>query len=185
MLGLMALVAACGTESMAAPGQPVAARQDGGESGDRHEAGKVLTATLHGVPRPFTGAANAVRGVAGAGLPWVVAQGRATLRADGTLEAEVEGLVFDPTDAAVIARGTGGTNPLPQAMAIVSCLTVQDGAAATVNVSSAPVPFTTGAATAGGGNATIEERLTLPSPCLAPVVFVSATNGTWLAVAGF
>jgi hypothetical protein len=35
------------------------------------------------------------------------------------------------------------------------------------------------------GDAIIEETLTLPSPCLAPVVFVTNPTGRWFAVTGF
>jgi len=180
LVALAAAVAACGTEADGAPGAGVLAREAGSASPGR----KILSSALRGVPRPYTGAANAIRGVPGGGLPWVLSGGKATLTADGALEVEVEGLVFDPADEAVIARGLGGTNTVAQAKAIVSCLTVQDGAAATVNVSSGLVPFTTGAASAGGGNATIQERLALPSPCLAPIVFVTSPGGAWFAVAG-
>jgi len=186
VLGLFVVVTACGQDSMAAAGRSALAKQDGAAAGDTGGGDrKVLSATLHGVPRPFTGAANAIRGVPGGGVPWVLSEGKATLRADGTLELEVEGLVFDPNDPVIIARGTGGTNPLPQGKATVSCLTVQDGAAVTVNVSSAPVAYTTGAAADGGGNATVEEKLTLPSPCLAPIVFFGSTGGAWFAATGF
>jgi hypothetical protein len=145
----------------------------------------VLEATLHGVPRPFTGATNAIRGVPGGGVPWVLAEGKASLRANGRLEVQVEGLVFDPADPVVISRGIGGTNTVPQLKAVVSCLTAQAGVAVTVNVASAPVNFTTGAASDGGGSATIEEQLTLPSPCLAPIVFVTSPGGAWFAGTGF
>lgn len=183
VLGSFALVAACGQEPAAGGG--ALARQAGVDAPGGGGGERVLSARLHGVPRPYTGAANAIRGVAGGGLPWVLSEGRATLRADGSLEVEVEGLVFDPADAAVIARGIGGTNTVTQAKAVVSCLTVQDGAAVTVNVSSALVPFTTGAAADGGGRATVEERLTLPTPCLAPIVFVTSPAGAWFAATGF
>lgn len=180
VLGLVAAAVACGTEADGAAGTGVLAR----EAAQGAPGRKLLAAALRGVPRPYTGATNAIRGVPGGGLPWVLSGGKATLAADGSLEVEVEGLVFDPADAAVIARGIGGTNTVAQAKAIVSCLTVQDGAAATVNVSSGLVPFTTGAADAGGGNATIEEKLALPSPCLAPIVFVTSPGGAWFAIAG-
>ena len=178
MLGLFTLAAGCGQDSMGATGTSALAARGGMDR-------TVLEATLHGVPRPFTGAASAIRGVPGGGLPWVLAEGKAALHADGTLEAQVEGLVFDPADPAAIARGVGGTNTVPQAKAIVSCLTIQDGAAVTVNVASAPVAFTTGAVADGGGSASIQERLALPSPCLAPIVFVTSPAGAWFAATGF
>jgi len=68
--------------------------------------------------------------------------------------------------------------------AIVSCQSVVAGAAAVVNVESPLAPATVGAASAGGGNATIEATLTLPSPCIAPIVFVTSPTGAWFAATG-
>jgi hypothetical protein len=35
-----------------------------------------------------------------------------------------------------------------------------------------------------GGTARIEARLTLPEPCIAPIVFVTSASGAWFAVSG-
>jgi hypothetical protein len=144
---------------------------------------------LVGVPRPYTGATNAIRGVPGGGVPWVISQGEAKLSSDGTLKVEVNGLVIDPNDAIAISRGLAGTNPIPAFKAIVSCQTVQQtdaGPQAIVtNVETATFPATTGPASAGGGNAEIEQMLTLPSPCIAPIVFVTSPAGAWFAASGF
>lgn len=188
VLGLLVLAAACGMDGPGQPGRSGVAREAAtasAEPSSSHGRERVLSASLHGVPRPYTGATNAIRGVPGGGLPWVVGEGKATLLADGTLRLEVEGLVFDPDDAAAIARGVAGTNTVAQGKAVVSCLSVQDGAAVTVNVSSALVPFSTGAAADGGGNASVEEQLALPSPCLAPIVFFTSPAGAWFAGTGF
>jgi hypothetical protein len=140
---------------------------------------------LVGVPRPFTGAANAIRGVPGGGRPWaILGEGSARLDDESVLHVKVRGLVFDPNDAANVAAGLAGTNTVPLLKAIVSCLTVQDGNAVTVNFSTAPVPFSLGAAADGGGNADIEEAVTLPSPCLAPIVFATSAAGAWFATGG-
>ena len=106
---------------------------------------------LVGVPRPFTGPVNAIRGVRGGGLPWVIDEGEARLDEDGELRVKVEGLVLDPNDPAVIARGLAGNNPVGAFKAILSCLTVDaNGNAATVNLATATSPATTGV---GGGDA--------------------------------
>ena len=118
------------------------------------------------------------------GLPWVVAEGKAKLWAGGRLEVEVEGLAFDPADATVIARGLAGQNTVASVKAIVSCQSVVDGAAVVVNVESPLAPATTGAASAGGGDATISATLALPSPCIAPIVFVTSPTGAWFAATG-
>jgi len=45
-------------------------------------------------------------------------------------------------------------------------------------------PATTGPATSGGGDATIEATLTLPDPCIAPIIFVTNAGGAWFASTG-
>ncbi len=141
--------------------------------------------TMTGVPRPYTLPENAVRGVPGGGLPWVVSAAKGELKIDGRLEVEVTGLVFDPNDPVVIQRGLAGMNTVTAFRAVVSCLSKDaGGAASTVNVMTAPFPATTGPASAGGGNAKIEAWLDLPSPCIAPIVFVTSPGGNWFAAAG-
>ena len=66
-----------------------------------------------GVPRPYTLAANAIRGVPGGGLPWVVDSAKGELRVDGRIEVKVEGLVVDPDDPAAINAGSLGRTPSP------------------------------------------------------------------------
>jgi hypothetical protein len=142
--------------------------------------------TMIGVPRPYTGAANAVRDVPGGGLPWVVASAEGELKASGKLEISVQGLVIDPNDPAAIAAGRAGTNPSATFRAIVSCLSKDAaGNPTTVNVSTDPFPATTGAASAGGGNAEVEVMLDLPQPCIAPIIFVTSATGSWFAATGF
>ena len=90
-----------------------------------------------GVPRPFTrGAGNAIRGIDGGGLPWVIEFGRGKLSPDANLDVLVKGLVFDPDDQAVIDAGLAGRNTVPSFKAIVSCLSKDAGGnASMVNVS--------------------------------------------------
>jgi hypothetical protein len=127
--------------------------------------------TMVGVVRPFTGAANAIRGVNGGGQPWAVAKAQGDLRADGRLEIEVEGLVLVST----------GLNPSATFRAIVSCLTTADGLTVTTsNVTTQQFPATP------TGDSEIEAVVTLPSPCIAPIVFVTNSAGTsWFAATGF
>jgi hypothetical protein len=184
-LGVVAFALACGPGGEA-PDAAAAALSSGAKGGGAREGGAFLKVdSMVGVPRPYTGAANAIRGVPGGGLPWVIAQGEAKLERDGTLKAEVEGLVFDPDDAVVIERGLAGRNTVAQFGATVSCQTVVDGAAVVVNVAAAPVPATQGLASEGGGNASFKERLALPSPCIAPIVFITSPAGAWFAASGF
>jgi hypothetical protein len=137
--------------------------------------------TMVGVPKAFTAGANPIRGINGGGLPWVIAAAHGELKQSGKLEISVTGLVFDPNDPTVIERGLANKNTVPSFRAIVSCLAA-DGS--TVNVMTDPFPATTGLASEGGGNATTEAQLTLPQPCVAPIVFVTNPAGAWFAVTG-
>ncbi len=136
--------------------------------------------TMVGLPRPYTGATNAIRTVPGGGLPWVIRFAQGQLKSNGKLELTVRGLVIDPNDPTAITRGVAGTNPSPSFKVIVSCLSSDaDGNPTTVNVSSALFPAT------AAGNAQIEDTLSLPQPCIAPIIFVTNPGGAWFAATGF
>ena len=111
-----------------------------------------------------------VRNVPGGGAAWTIARGEAQLDQDGTLKVEVEGLVLVAT----------GVNPVGQFFATLSCLNANG---TENNISTSAVQATS------TGNATIEEALTLPSTCLAPIVLVRgvipARGNPWFAVSGF
>jgi hypothetical protein len=124
---------------------------------------------------PFTGIANPIRGVPGAGFNWKIASANVELSRGGQLEVEVRGLVLDD----VRAGAANGTNPLPSFRAAVNCQVISSGQAGIVNVSTTDFPATT------TGNAQIEQKLILPRRCFAPIVFVTTTTGSWLAVSGF
>jgi hypothetical protein len=132
--------------------------------------------TMVGVPLAFTGTTNqaVIRGVPGGGIPWRLDLGTGELSTNGHLEIKVRGLVL-------AAGANAGTNPVNTFRGLVSCLTDQAGV---VNVSTGNFPATTGAATAGGGNADIEADLDLPNPCIAPIVFVTSSGGSWFAATG-
>ena len=146
----------------------------GSADGRKVSDAKVLAA----VSEPYTGPTNAIRGIPGGGLPWEIGDATADLRADGRLHVDVEGLVL--ARRAPVPAALQGTNPIPQFKAIVSCLTTPDGVTATTtNVSTPLVPASP------TGDAEINATVALPSPCFAPIVFV--TNGTgnaWFAVTG-
>ena len=141
----------------------VAAARGGGDS--------LLEAkSMVGVSGPYLGTANPIRGVAGGGAPWSIDAAKVELRSDGRLEVSVTGLVL--TNTAV--------NPVANFRAVLSCQTIDGmGNPAVVNVSTGDFPA------ASTGDAIIEETLTLPSPCLAPIVFVTNPTGRWFAVTGF
>jgi hypothetical protein len=133
--------------------------------------------SMAGVMRPYTGAANAIRGVNGGGLPWVIRVGKGEVKADGRIEVKVRGLVLADDPAVPPARRL--VNPVPNFRAVVSCLSVDAaGLAVTVNVTTGDFPATT------GGDSEIEAALELPSPCIAPIVFVTSPGGAWFAATG-
>jgi hypothetical protein len=132
--------------------------------------------TMVGVPQAFTGSANAsvIRGVNGGGIPWRLDLGKGELSRNGHLEIKVRGLVL-------AAGANAGINPIGTFRGLVSCLT--DGATV-LNVPTGDFTATTGPASAGGGNADIEADLDLPNPCIAPIVFVTSSGGSWFAATG-
>jgi hypothetical protein len=138
--------------------------------------------TMVGVPKAYTGATNPLRGINGGGLPWVIAGAEGKLTASGKLDIEVNGLVLDPNDPTVISRGLAGVNPSATFRAIVSC---QNSSGGVNNVMTDPFPATTGPASSGGGNAELETKVSLPRPCIAPIVFVASPGGAWFAATGY
>jgi hypothetical protein len=123
-----------------------------------------------GVTGPYLGATNPIRGVGGGGAAWKVASARGELSASGKLEIRVRGLVLVST----------GANPVPNFRGLVSCQSIDGlGQPSIVNTSTLDFPAT------ATGDADIEAKLSLPSPCIAPIVFVTNTAGRWFAVTGF
>jgi hypothetical protein len=159
VIGTLALVAAV---ALAVP-----AFSSGGADGRKVLSAAVLTP----VAGPYVGSANPIRGVSGGGLPWRLAAGSVDLRADGRLHVEVDGLVF-------AAGPNEGTNTIPSFKAIVSCQTIDGGTAVVSNVSTALFPASS------AGDAEIDAVLPLPSPCIAPIVFVTSPGGAWFAATG-
>lgn len=138
---------------------------------------KVLDANvLAPVIEPYTQPANSIRGVPGGGLPWELESGGANLRADGRLHVKVQGLVL--ARRAPVPANRQGTMPFTQLKAIVSCLTTTDAAAATANISTELFDVTP------RGDGHLDTSVALPSPCFAPIVFVTAPTGAWFAITG-
>lgn len=126
-----------------------------------------------GVTAGLTGAQSQapLRGISGGGIPWTIQRGQGQLKADGSLEIEVKGLVL----------ATTGANPSATFRGLVSCV---NGDGSFTNILTDPFPATTGLASAGGGNAEIDATVTLPTPCIAPIVFVTSATGAWFAATG-
>ncbi len=132
--------------------------------------------TMVPVTGPFVGSPNPIRGIIGGGLPWQIEEAKGELEADGHLKVEVEGLVL--LDGNPVPPDRQGTNPIPNFVAVVSCETIEAGAPATVNVATDPFPASP------GGDSRIEATVSLPSPCIAPIVFVGPAPTTWFAATG-
>ena len=130
--------------------------------------------TMVGVPPSFTAAKNPIRNINGGGLPWMLTSAAGRLSESGRLELVVHGLVL-------AAGANAGSNPIANFRATVSCLTT-DGVVD--NETSELFPASTGPASSGGGNAQIQTTLSLPSPCIAPIVFVTSPGGAWFAATG-
>ncbi len=130
--------------------------------------------SMVGVPAGMTGIKAPIRGINGGGLPWMVGSASGELTASGHLELEIQGLVF--------AAGPNiGKNTVTTFRAVVSCL---DGNGVAQKVTTDAFPATIGEASAGGGNAEFETDLSLPQPCIAPLIFVTSPGGAWFATIG-
>jgi hypothetical protein len=129
--------------------------------------------TMVGVPAGLTGAQSQapLRGINGGGVAWTLTSGRGELTTTGHLEIEVDGLVV----------ASSGSNPAATFRALVSCV---KGDGSFQNISTDPFPATMGLASAGGGDSIIETDVALPSPCIAPIVFVTSAGGSWFASTG-
>jgi hypothetical protein len=132
---------------------------------------------------PVTGSransASAVRGIAGAGLPWRLVGGSGSLNRDGHLLVQVRGLVL--ADHPSVPASLRGTNPFPAFRVVVSCLSTGPyGATAIANISTGDFEASS------SGISDIDARVGLPQPCIEPIVLVTGPSGTerWLAIAG-
>ena len=133
--------------------------------------------TMTPVTGPYVGSANPIRTVPGGGLPWMITAGTGSLKSDGHLLVHVRGLVL--ADRPPVPPALQGTNPIPDFRAIVSCQSIGAGGTATItNVSTAQFPAST------AGKSDINATVSLPHPCIAPIVFVTSPGGMWFAATG-
>jgi hypothetical protein len=135
--------------------------------------------TLVPVGGPLVGSTDDVRGIASGGLPWELEAGTGSLSCDGHLIVRIRGLVLaaDP----LVPASLRGVNPFPSFRVVVSCLgTGVNGNSAYANVSTGDFEAS------AEGDSEIDARVSLPQPCVAPVVLVTGPSGTdgWLAVTG-
>ena len=134
--------------------------------------------TMYGVDGPFVGDANPIRDIVGDEALWEVKSVRGTLRTNGRLTLHVHGLVFKDDPRA--PEGFVGKNDEPTFKAVVSCLTEESETAVGMqNVETDEFPASL------EGDSDIEQTLTLPNPCVAPIVFVIAgSEEKWFSVTG-
>ncbi|MDG0817205.1 hypothetical protein [Bdellovibrio svalbardensis] len=134
--------------------------------------------TMYGVDGPFVGGTQ-IRGVLGDELPWTIKSATGSLSTAGDLKISVKGLVFSDDD--VVPPELRGINDEKEFRGMVSCMSeTASGGVSTKNVLTAGFPATK------SGNSEINGKVKLPSPCLAPIVFVMAgSEEKWFAVTGF
>ena len=133
--------------------------------------------SMYGVDGPFIADTNPVRGVVGDEAPWEVKSVRGSLTASGHLVISVRGLVFK--DDPAVPPELRGKNDETQFRALVSCVTEGTTDTPTVNVETAGFP------TNARGNAFINAHVTLPNPCVAPIVMILAgSEEKWFAMTG-
>ena len=145
------------------------AAQYGGGGGMSSKSAVILSfKTMYGVNGPFLGAANPVRGVDGDADPWFLKSAKGSLTSSGKLTISVKGLVLP-----------SGLNDSANFRALVSCLTVSTGNVVESNVMTSGFPANT------KGNAKIKAQVTLPTPCVSPVVMILAGDeDVWFAISG-
>ena len=145
-----------------------AAVQGVAASADPGPATVLKFSTMTPVTGPYVGPANPVRGEAGGGLPWILTAGTGSLKTDGHLLVKVRGLVL--ANQAPVPPALQGTNPFPDFRALVSCQSISTG------------DFAANTA----GDSTINTTVSLPKPCIAPIVFVTGPTGFdfWFSVTG-
>ena len=152
--GLLALV---GAASLVVGGASVGSADEGGTL--------VTFGSMTTVTGSAVGAVND-RGITGGGKPWVISSGSGTLSRDGHLHVSVSGLVIP-------IKPFNHTNPVARFAAIVSCLRPH---APADNILTASVPASM------SGDATIDTSVSLPHPCIQPIVFVTSPAGAWFAM---
>jgi hypothetical protein len=132
--------------------------------------------TMTPVTGPYTGIANPIRGVPGGIFPWIITTGNGALKSDGRLLVHVRGLVL--ADWAPVPPALQGTNRSPSSTPRQLPGHQCADAATVTNVSTAVFPAST------AGNADINATVSLPHPCIAPIVFVASPVFGWFAATG-
>jgi hypothetical protein len=111
----------------------------------------------------------AIGGISSGGAPWVVNQGQVQVSPDGQIQVEVQGLLIGPGGPVNFVGTTG-----PVTMVAASLVCGGSGGAPVLVADSSVTP----AQLNGSGNAQINQSVTLPASCIAPVVLVRIFNLT-------
>lgn len=169
--GAAALVSVAAVQGVAASAKPASAGPE--------PASVLRFSTMTPVTGPYVGPANPIRGEAGGGLPWLLTSAHGSLSNAGHLVVRVRGLIL--ARQAPVPPALQGINPFPAFRALVSCQTIGSGSTATVtNVSTGDFKADK------QGSSTINAQVSLPRPCIAPIVFVTGPTGSdfWFSVTG-
>jgi hypothetical protein len=163
-VGAVAMTAATGIAATAVSATPASSGQPA-----RH--GQLLSSNLLGRPTDPSLTVS-IDGVPAGAVPWALSQGKTRVQANGRVTVNVDGLVITGTNTSL----DGTTGPVTAVVASVAC----DGMTPTF-ASTDPVPLSP------GGDARIDQTVTLPAVCLAPIVLVRAntSGGPWIAASGF
>jgi hypothetical protein len=163
-VGVIAMIAATGIAATAVGATPASSSQP-----VRH--GQLLSSDLVGRPTD-PNLTVPIDGVPAGAVAWALSRGSTRIQAHGRLTVKVDGLVITGTNSSL----DGTTGPVNAVVASVAC----DGLTPTF-ASSNPVPLSR------DGDARIDQKVTLPAVCLAPVVLVRAntSSGPWIAASGF
>jgi hypothetical protein len=176
IMGGAALVSAVSVQAVAASTSAVPARAVTPSAGPG-PATILKFDTMTPVTGPYVGATNPIRAVPGGGLPWMITAATGSLKRDGHLRVKVRGLVL--ADQPPVPPALQGTNPVADFRAVVSCQSIgADDTATIANVSTGEFPAST------AGNSNINATVSLPRPCIAPIVFVTSPTGSWFAATG-
>jgi len=108
-----------------------------------------------------------VAGISPAGAAWVVGASEADLSGGGQLQVSIQGLLL---------KSTGTVGPVTSVQAALACQT----ATGFTIVTTSPVPLSS------SGDASINQAITLPAPCYAPIVLIERGGGTtYFATTGY
>jgi hypothetical protein len=145
---------------------------------DDHVAAPVMEpAAMRPAGISHADSATSVRGMPADRLPWALDAGWGSIGENGHLLARVRGLVLARHE--LVPASLRGTNPFPWLTIVVTCLTVRpDRTADFLSIRTGDF------AVSRSGNADIDARVSLPQPCLAPIVLITSPPGAsqrWLA----